>query len=315
MQMFTKLFGAPGEECENGHTNAASSGVLPAVGDEDRDSSNNTAASSRVPSEVEGTDRETGSGDAASSRVPPEVEGAENIEIGRDDAARSGVPPEVTGHNVAPRSPVAGPRVARPPAVGSGTEQPSVNDHVKEKNAGAKTACHGKGKATATPVGTPKTKAKAKAKAKQAKKGKPATIDAGAKEKADAKADAKSRARRGTAGTFAGRRPPNDAIKRAVFDQMKSSYTTLRLHGLSDLALSDWAGSPMKKACTKVSAQNVFIKAMQTRMAELATAGVPGPDRMITATAELKAHNGSHRRAVATELAGSEASSPMAKLL
>jgi hypothetical protein len=313
MQMFTKLFGAPGEECENGHTNAASSGALPAVGDEDRDSSNNTAASSRVPSEVEGTDRETGSGDAASSRVPPEVEGAENIEIGRDDAARSGVPPEVAGHNVAPRSPVAGPRVARPPAVGSGTEQPSVNDHVKEKNAGAKTSCHGKGKATATPVGKPKTKAKAKA--KQANKGKPATSEARAKEKADAKADAKSRKRRGTAGTFAGRRPPKDTIKRLVFDQMKSSYAALRLHGLSDLALSDWAGSPMKKACTKANVQNVFIKAMQTRMAELATAGVPGPDRMIIATEELKSHIGSHRRVVVTELAGSEASSPMAKLL
>jgi hypothetical protein len=184
-----------------------------------------------------------------------------------------------------------------------------VNDHGKDKNADAKTACQGKGKAAAAPVGKPKAKAKAKPKAK-AKKGTPATGEAGAnaKARADAKADAKSRAKRGTAGTFAGRRPPKDAIKRAMFDQMKSSYMTLRLQGLSDEALSGWAARPTKKACTKSSAQQAFLKAMQTRTAELATAGVPGPDRMSTAAAELKAFSGAHWQA-------SEVSGPMAELL
>ena len=80
-------------------------------------------------------------------------------------------------------------------------------------------------------------------------------------------------------------------MKRAVFDQMKASYMNLRLHGLSDEALAGGAARPAKKARTKSATQTAFIRAMQARMAELAKAGVPGPERMRTAAAEWQARN------------------------
>jgi hypothetical protein len=126
----------------------------------------------------------------------------------------------------------------------------------------------------------------------EAKKGTPSKGKAGAKAakvKADGNADAKCRAKRGTAGTFAGRRPPADAMKRAEFDHIKYSYMTLRLQGISDEALAAGAARPAKKArAQSATTQHVFLTAMRTRLVELAKAGVPGPDRMSTAVAEWR---------------------------
>jgi hypothetical protein len=122
----------------------------------------------------------------------------------------------------------------------------------------------------------------------EAKKGTPSKVKA-AKVKADGNADAKCRAKRGTAGTFAGRRPPADAMKRAEFDHIKYSYMTLRLQGISDEALAGGAARPAKKArAQSATTQHVFLTAMRTRLVELAKAGFPGPDRMSTAVAEWR---------------------------
>ena len=270
MKMFAALFEASDENRDTGSGDAGSSGE------------NSTAASSRVAPEVEGADGETGIGDAA----PAEVGGPAGDTGIRGDAACS-----------APRSPVAGPPVAGPPAAGSGADQLSANDNGKGNTTDAKTAGQGKGKAATAPVGKPKAKPEAKPKAKatpkaQAKTGKPAKGNAGAKAKAKAdakKADTKSRAKHGTAGTFAGRRPPTNPMKRKVFDQMKASYLNLRLHGLSDEVLTGGAARPGKKARAQSVNQQAFIKHMQKRMAELAKAGVLGSERVRTASAEWQA--------------------------
>jgi hypothetical protein len=234
-----------------------------------------------VPFEVGDENGDSSIGTAASCRESPEAEGADS-DTGSVDAASSGVRLEVGGRNVAPRSLVVGLPVSGPLAAGSGVEEGSANDIGKGKRANAKAAGHGKGKVATAPVGKPKAKPK----------GTPTKGKAGAKAKAkaDTKSDVKSRAKHGTAGTFAGRRPPADLMKRKVFDQMKSSYLTLRLEGLSDEALSGGAARPAKKARSSSVNQQAFIKAMQKRMSELAKAGVPGPQCMRTAAAEWKAH-------------------------
>ena len=78
-------------------------------------------------------------------------------------------------------------------------------------------------------------------------------------------------------------------MKRAMFDQMKSSYMDL-LHESPDEALSGGAACPAKQARGKSATQTAFIHAMRARMSELEETGVPGPDRMRTAAAEWHAH-------------------------
>ena len=78
---------------------------------------------------------------------------------------------------------------------------------------------------------------------------------------------------------------------------------TLRLHGLSDEAMAGGAARPAKKARAQFATQHAFFKAMQTRMAELAKAGVPGPDHMRTATAEWRARGRAEWQAAAAILA------------
>jgi hypothetical protein len=273
--------------------------VLFDASDETRETGNGTAGSSRVPPEVEDEDGATGTDGAERSSGPPGV-GGPKCATSTCDAARSGMPPEVGCCNAAPRSPVASPPpVAGPPPAGSGgAEQLSAHDNGNGKNTDAKTADQGNVQhdagAAAAAAGKPKAKPKAEAKgrppAKKAKAGAAATA------KADAKADAKSRAKRGTAGTFEGRRPPKDPMKRAAFDQMKSSYFKATSMDKSLSAIR--ARRAVKKACAKsanstksTTTATAYFAAMRVIIAELATAGVPAPARWSTAAAEWQARN------------------------
>ena len=81
-------------------------------------------------------------------------------------------------------------------------------------------------------VGAAKAKGKAEPKAKAGAKGS-AKAKAKAEGKAKGKAKAKPKVARGTAGTFAGRRPPANAAKRAEFDELKAVYLQARLEAVA----------------------------------------------------------------------------------
>lgn len=162
----------------------------------------------------------------------------------------------------------------------------------------AKAKAKGKGKAAAK--GCPKAKAKAapKAKAKAEPKAK-AEAEPKAKGKAEGKAQgkgqakAKAKAKAGTAGTFAGRRPPANSNKRAEFDEMKAHYLEARLQAVqSKEEASSSASSSQKPTLTKRKFspnQQKYWKSMKSKMQELARAGVPGAERMRIAAADWKA--------------------------
>lgn len=149
----------------------------------------------------------------------------------------------------------------------------------------------GKGKAKA------KAKAKAEAKAKPAAKGSAkakakAAPEAKAGAKGKAKGKAKAKAAPGTAGTFAGRRPPANAQKRAHFDEMKAHYLQARLEAVEtkEEASGSSSSTSTQKPKRKFSPnQEKYWAAMQKRMSELALAGVPGAERMRIAAADWKA--------------------------
>ena len=90
-------------------------------------------------------------------------------------------------------------------------------------------------------------------------------------EGAEAQAKAKARAVRHSAGTFAGRRPPNDPAKLEVFMKMKEIYYETR---------PDQPEGPQSKKRKGSTNQNQYYAFMQKEMAKLASAGVNGGERM-----------------------------------
>lgn len=87
----------------------------------------------------------------------------------------------------------------------------------------------------------------------------------------EAQAKAKARAIRHSAGTFAGRRPPNDPAKLEVFMKMKEIYYETR---------PDQPEGPQSKKRKGSTNQNQYYAFMQKEMAKLASAGVNGGERM-----------------------------------
>ena len=138
-------------------------------------------------------------------------------------------------------------------------------------------------------VGAAKAKGKAEPKAKAGAKGS-AKAKAKAEGKAKGKAKAKPKVARGTAGTFAGRRPPANAAKRAEFDELKAVYLQARLEAVSTKQEASGKKKKKGKVPRKFSPnQEKYWDSMRSRMHELARAGVPGPERMRIAAAEWKA--------------------------
>lgn len=193
---------------------------------------------------------------------------------------------------------------SNPEAAGAAGEEPEHPPQPAQRRSGndelqAAGAPKGQGKAK----GKGKGKAKAKAKAEAEAKAKPATkgsakakAKAAPKAKAEAKGKAKGKAKAkaapGTAGTFAGRRPPASAQKRAHFDEMKAHYLQARLEAVEtkEEASGSSSSTSTQKTKRKFSPnQEKYWAAMQKRMSELARAGVPGAERMRIAAADWKA--------------------------
>ena len=143
-----------------------------------------------------------------------------------------------------------------------------------------------KGKAKAKAKGKAKAQGKSKAKAKAAVQG-PQVRDAQPKPKAKAKAAS------GSAGTFAGRRPPTNPASRSKFDELKAHYMQARLETLNQEAEDQETGRPSPKEQRKVRKfsenQKKYWSSMKSRMKALAEAGVPGADRMRMAAADWRA--------------------------
>ena len=164
---------------------------------------------------------------------------------------------------------------AKASAVSSNPLVQGPAEHEAEPKAKAKA----KGKANAK--AEPKAKGKAKGKAKAAPKA-----------EAKAKAQAKAKAAPGTAGTFAGRRPPVNGKKQADFDELKAHYLQARLEAVK--TGEEPSGSSSSTSKVKVKRrfspnQEKYWTAMKKRMQELAQVGVPGADRMRMAAADWKA--------------------------
>ena len=164
---------------------------------------------------------------------------------------------------------------AKASAVSSNPLVQGPAEHEAEPKAKAKA----KGKANAK--AEPKAKGKAKGKAKAAPKA-----------EAKAKAQAKAKAAPGTAGTFAGRRPPVNGKKQAEFDELKAHYLQARLEAVK--TGEEPSGSSSSTSKVKVKRrfspnQEKYWTAMKKRMQELAQAGVPGPERMSMAASDWKA--------------------------
>ena len=108
---------------------------------------------------------------------------------------------------------------------------------------------------------------------------------------AEAKPKAKAKAAPGTQGTFAGRRCPTGALRRANFDELKAHYMQARLDTMATKEPTEASGS---KSSTKQKRkfsenQEKYWASMQKRMHELAQAGVPGGERMRIAASDWKA--------------------------
>ena len=111
------------------------------------------------------------------------------------------------------------------------------------------------------------------------------------KAKAKGKGKAKAKASPGESGTFAGRRPPADAKKRAHFDELKAHYLQARLEAVKSQEEVSGNKTQKPKQIRKFSDnQEKYWKSMKIRMQELANAGVAGPERMRIAAADWKAH-------------------------
>jgi len=90
--------------------------------------------------------------------------------------------------------------------------------------------------------------------------------------KAKAKATPKSGEKRsyiarGTAGTFAGHRPPKCPAKRASFNALQAAYLEVKANAI-------------KKKRTFTETQKGYVKAMRSIMKELACTGLKGPELM-----------------------------------
>ena len=87
----------------------------------------------------------------------------------------------------------------------------------------------------------------------------------------------KERAKRGTAMTFAGRRPPQkDAEKRRLFFELRETYYKLK---------QDEHFQRRKKTGAAFT-ENCYHRFMHSKMKQLAQEGVSGPERMLRAAAE-----------------------------
>ena len=126
----------------------------------------------------------------------------------------------------------------------SGSKSEDGADGGLEPEAKGKAQSKAKGKAQVAAKGKAKANAKGKAKAKaEAKAQARSQIEAGsevngevgpqAKAQGKSKGQSKSKAQRGTCGTFAGRRPPTNANKRAHFDELKAHYLQARLDAVT----------------------------------------------------------------------------------
>ena len=107
--------------------------------------------------------------------------------------------------------------------------------------------------------------------------------------KAAGKAEATAKAQRGTAGTFAGRRPPACPVKRAIFEELKAHYLRMRVESVE---AGEELSSGRKKKCRKkfTMRQIAYLSFMKKHMAELAKAGVDGAVRMQRADEAWKKH-------------------------
>ena len=104
-----------------------------------------------------------------------------------------------------------------------------------------------------------------------------------------AKAKAKAKAR--GVGTFAGRRCPTDASKRKEFDELKAHYLQARWEAVTTKEETSGrkTSSKAKKERKFTENQSKYWAVMKKRMHELASEGVPGPERMRKAAAEWRA--------------------------
>ena len=109
---------------------------------------------------------------------------------------------------------------------------------------------------------------------------------------AEATVQARAKAVPRASGTFAGRRCPTDANKRAEFDELKAHYLQARLEAVKAAEEVSGSRSSPKTRKRRYSENQVkYWATMKKRMQELAREGVPGADRMRIAAAEWKLAN------------------------
>jgi len=124
------------------------------------------------------------------------------------------------------------------------------------------TAVQGAGSAKATAVqgaGSAKAKAKPVQDSPSNRKGK------------------RQRAPRGSAGTFAGHRPPKSPARLEAFEALKAEYLKAQEVARALRKTDDKKSSKKRRLSDNQLAYFAFMKA---KMSELAAGGVPGPDRM-----------------------------------
>lgn len=204
----------------------------------------------------------------------------------------------------APEAPNVEASVVEPPAIEAPPEiQPTPT--LKRKGGWPKGKAKAKGKASA--------KSKAKAVGKAGSDADQDAVVAEAEENvlddAAAEADAEDvedngpakkkgkRAAPGTQGTFAGRRPPKDPVKLAIFNEIKEAYLTTR----SQVCGSNESGLKGKKESTP--GQEKYWTFMHAKMSELSKEGITGGERMRQAAAAWKVKKEEVAKATMKELA------------
>ena len=130
---------------------------------------------------------------------------------------------------------------------------------------------------------------------------------ANAKVKANSKAKAKAKAKgaraaRNTKGTFAGRRPPSNPQKLAVFLKMKELYHETKSKPIP--------GDRKRKGKGASETQGEYWGFMQQKMAELAKEGVQGGERMKLAAKAWKERPGNEGKSKASAKASAEVPKP-----
>ena len=178
--------------------------------------------------------------------------------------------------------------------------QPQEEGLAKGKGRGK--GGRGRGRSRGLPKASSKKKDKASPKKRSDLKTdgtvKAEPVEEGASASSSGKAE-KQRAKRGSQGTFAGRRVPSDPVKLVVFNDMKKIYEEWKAEQKAEAVALKAAGKKPPKVFSDV--QNEYWTFMSRKMSELAELGYEGGMRMKEAARQWAAHKMEKQAAVERE--------------